>query len=62
MRQFFALYVKELKAHKILFLFLLLLIAGMNAYGLMQIAYVRYFRDVIEPDNLPFLFWPHLNF
>ena len=38
MKPFFALYVKELKAHKILFLFLLLLIAGINAYGLMQVA------------------------
>ncbi len=34
MKPFFALYVKELKANKILFLFLLLLIVGMNAYGL----------------------------
>lgn len=38
MKPFFALYVKELKAHKILFLFLLLLIAGLNAYGLIRIA------------------------
>ena len=62
MKPFFALYVKELKAHKILFLFVLLLIAGLNAYGVMQIAYVRHFHDVIESDNLPFLIWPHLNF
>ena len=38
MKQFFALYVKELKANKMLFLFLLLLIAGINAYGLMKVA------------------------
>ena len=37
MKPFFALYVKELKANKILFLFLLLLIAGLNAYGLIRI-------------------------
>ena len=40
MKPFFALYVKELKAHKILFLFLLLLITGMNVYGLMKVANV----------------------
>ena len=40
MKPFFALYVKELKANKILFLFVLLLIAGMNAYGLMKVANV----------------------
>ena len=40
MKPFFALYVKELKAHKILFLFLLLLITGINAYGLMMVANV----------------------
>ena len=34
MKQFFALYVKELKANKALFLFLLLLIVGMNVYEL----------------------------
>lgn len=33
MKPFFALYVKELKANKTLFLFLLLLIVGMSAYG-----------------------------
>ncbi len=37
MKQFFALYVKELKANRTLFLFLLLLIAGLNAYGLIRI-------------------------
>ena len=37
MKPFFALYVKELKANKMLFLFLLLLIAGLNAYGLIRI-------------------------
>ena len=40
MKPFFALYVKELKANKTLFLFLLLLIAGMNAYGVMKMANV----------------------
>lgn len=38
MKPFFALYMKELKANKTLFLFLLLLIAGLNAYGLIRIA------------------------
>ena len=38
MKPFFALYVKELKANKILFLFLLLLVVGMNVYGIMQVA------------------------
>ena len=37
MKPFFALYVKELKANKMLFLFLLLLIVGLNVYGLIQI-------------------------
>ena len=37
MKQFFALYVKEIKANRTLFLFLLLLIAGLNAYGLIRI-------------------------
>lgn len=37
MKQFFALYVKELKANRALFLFLLLLIVGMNVYGLIEI-------------------------
>ena len=37
MKQFFALYVKELKANRTLFLFLLLLIVGMNVYGLIEI-------------------------
>ena len=36
MKPFFALYVKELKANKALFLFLLLLIVGMSAYGLIR--------------------------
>ena len=40
MKPFFALYVKELKANKILFLFLLLLIVGMNVYGLIKVANV----------------------
>ena len=38
MKPFFALYVKELKANKILFLFILLLIAGINAYGIVKVA------------------------
>ena len=63
MKSFFALYVKELKANKILFLFLLLLIAGMNAYGIMQISYVRHFKDVIESsNNLPFILWPNFSY
>ncbi len=63
MKQFFALYVKELKAHKILFLFVLLLIAGMNAYGIMQVEYVWHFKDVIESgDNLPFILWPSFSY
>ena len=37
MKPFFALYVKELKANKTLFLFLLLLIVGINVYGLIQV-------------------------
>ncbi|MDE2723518.1 MAG: hypothetical protein OXI59_09095, partial [Gemmatimonadota bacterium] len=37
MKQFFALYVKELKANKVLFLFLLLLIVGINVYGFFQV-------------------------
>ena len=36
MKQFFALYVKELKANKALFLFLLLLIVGMSVYGVIR--------------------------
>ncbi len=40
MKPFFALYMKELKANKMLFLFLLLLITGMNVYGLMKVANV----------------------
>ena len=63
MKPFFALSVKELKANKTLFLFLLLLIAGMNAYGIMQIAYVRHFKDVIESsNNLPFILWPNFSY
>ena len=36
MKPFFALYMKEIKANKILFLFLLLLIVGMNVYGVIR--------------------------
>ena len=63
MKSFFALYVKELKTHKILFLFLLLLIAGLNAYGIMQVEYVWHFKDMIESgDNLPFILWPSFSY
>ena len=48
MKSFFALYVKELKAHKILFLFVLLLIAGLNAYGLIRIEGVLYFEEAFK--------------
>ena len=37
MKPFFALYVKELKANRTLFLFLFLLIVGINIYGLIQV-------------------------
>ena len=48
MKSFFALYVKELKANNILFLFLLLLIAGLNAYGLIRIEGVLYFEEAFK--------------
>ena len=48
MKSFFALYVKELKANKILFLFLLLLIAGLNAYGLILIEGILYFEEAFK--------------
>ena len=47
MRPFFTLYVKELKANRVLFLFLLLLIAGMNAYGLIQLEYFLHILHII---------------
>ena len=48
MKQFFALYVKEIKANKALFLFLLLLIVGINAYGLIQLEYFFYFLHIMN--------------
>ena len=48
MKSFFALYVKELQANKILFLFVLLLIAGLNAYGLIRIEGVLYFEEAFK--------------
>ena len=50
MKPFFALYVKELKAHKTRFLFLLLLIAGMNAYGVIRVENVSPERFVSEEN------------
>ena len=47
MKQFFALYVKELKANKILFLFFFLLLVGMNAYGLIQLEYFLHILHII---------------
>ena len=40
--------MKELKANKILFLFVLLLIAGLNAYGLIRIEGVLYFEEAFK--------------
>ena len=51
MKPFFALYVKELKANKILFLFLLLLIVGLNAYGLIQIENIS--QEHIASNKFP---------
>ena len=48
MKPFFALYVKELKANKILFLFFFLLIVGMNAYGLIQLEYFLHILLIIK--------------
>jgi len=48
MKPFFALYVKELKANKMLFLFLLLLIVGLNAYGLIRIEGILYFEEAFK--------------
>ena len=48
MKSFFALYMKELKANKTLFLFLLLLIAGLNAYGLLLIEGILYFEEAFK--------------
>ena len=50
MKPFFALYVKELKAHKIRFFFLLLLVFGMNTYGLIRVANVSSERFVSEEN------------
>ena len=51
MKPFFALYVKELKAHKILFLFVLLLIAGMNVYGLLKMANISQ-EQIVAQEQL----------
>ncbi|MDE2830526.1 MAG: hypothetical protein OXN20_10445 [Gemmatimonadota bacterium] len=48
MKPFFVLYVKELKAHKILFFFFFLLIVGMNAYGLIQLEYFLHILYIIK--------------
>ena len=48
MKSFFALYMKELKANKTLFLFLLLLITGLNAYGLILIEGILYFEEAFK--------------
>ena len=50
MKPFFALYVKELKTNKALFLFLLLLIAGMNAYGVIRVANVSQESFVLQKN------------
>ena len=50
MKQFFALYVKELKAHKIRFFFLLFLVFGMNAYGVIRVENVSPERFVSEEN------------
>ena len=50
MKPFFALYVKEFKAHKILFLFLLILVVGINAYGLIRVANVSPERFVSKEN------------
>ncbi len=63
MKQFFALYVKELKANRALFLFLLLLIVGLNAYGLIQVENFKFLEIKKETGghiqilNIP---WPGL--
>ena len=63
MKQFFALYVKELKANRMLFLFLLLLIVGINVYGLIQVENFKFLEIKKETGghiqilNIP---WPGL--
>ncbi len=63
MKQFFALYVKELKANKVLFLFLLLLIVGINVYGFFQVENFKFLEIQKETGrhiqilNVP---WPGL--
>ncbi len=60
MKPFFALYVKELKAHKILFLFVLLLIVGLNIYGLIQIENVS--QEHIALNKFPMaIIWTILS-
>ena len=48
MKPFFVLYVKELKANKILFFFFFLLLVGMNAYGLIQLEYFLHILYIIK--------------
>ncbi len=50
MKSFFTLYVKELKAHKIRFFFLLLLVFGMNAYGVIRVENVSPERFVSKEN------------
>ncbi|MYD63771.1 MAG: hypothetical protein F4W91_22265 [Gemmatimonadetes bacterium] len=63
MKPFFALYVKELKANKALFLFLLLLIVGINVYGFFQVENFKFLEIQKETGrhiqilNVP---WPGL--
>ena len=63
MKPFFALYVKELKANKVLFLFLLLLIVGINVYGFFQVENFKFLEIQKETGghirilNVP---WPGL--
>ena len=63
MKPFFASYVKELKANKILFFFIFFLFAVMNAYWLVLVEYIRYFQAMIESgDNLPLFLFLWSNF
>lgn len=64
MKQFFALYVKELKANKAIFLFLIILIAGSSAYvhlgpggdnpeGMIEFAFLHNLRQAMVGILLP---------
>ena len=64
MKQFFALYVKELKANKAIFLFLIILIAGSSAYvhlgpggdnpeGMIKFAFLHNLRQAMVGILLP---------